>query len=528
MPKTERTTKTTAAPAPASKKEAPASKKERAPRKKPAKAAPVPEPVMPEPAPVEESLENVAPPDLPVLYDKVEIAEYSTTSKHGPLTVADAKTMMGWETEKEYQARMVEENPDSKPEHWLFGDDYHCLNIDKVKVRCWNNANNRPFDSGWCEDLIHTILYGQWAGPHTIPGETVNGETVRISRYGRVLSGQHQDTALILADEWLQKARAKQGEDDKPRYPFWEGHEHPFIETVVITGLSEDPRVLRTIDYVKPRTTADMLYTMEVFRQNRPGERKEMTRMLAQAIDTLWARTAAKGYKTHPEVVGFLERHKRLLKCVEHLFKVNSEDNGRRINKLRLTAGMASALCYLMGCSSQKTTDYSDEYRNEMPPSERNLDWSYWDRALLFWSRLAEDRSFEIVRNVLVALLDSSPTDEANQGLGGNIREKLAILAAAWERFRDHPDKAGPAFLEEDREDEGIFFLEYTDTDDKGKKLPEGKIELVNTADFYGIDAPRSIAKGEPGARTPAPMELSREEIERATAEARARRAGNR
>ena len=438
--------------------------------------------------------------------------------------------MLGWETEKEYQARMVAEKPDSKPEHWLFGDVFHCLDTDRQKVRCWNNANNRPFDMLWCEDLIHTILHGQWAGPLMVPGETINGETVRVSRHARVLSGQHQGTALVLADEWLQKSRAKSGNEADPKWPAWAGHEHPVIETIVITGLSEDERILRTIDYVKPRTTADMLYTMELFRQNTPTERKDMTRMLASAIDLLWARTDTKGYKTHPEVVGFLERHRRLLKCVEHIFIENSvkgADGGRKISKLRISAGHASALCYLMACGSEKTTEYSDEYRNESPPSEKNLDWTYWDRAQDFWTCLAGARDFIPVRRALGQLVDSSPGNEDNQGLGGRTPEKLAILAKAWERYKDHPASGGPAFDDSDLGQDGCLCLSYSDLDDKGNALPDGQIKLLDVADFYGIDCPDtgSASKTKESRQSaPMPPPPTPEEIERLTQEALRRR----
>jgi hypothetical protein len=495
---------------------------------------------MPSKAPAEEVADvqkTVASiPNLPVVYDKVVITERSITSPLGPLTAEDAKLMMGWETEVEYKARRVREDPSSKPEHHLFKDgEYHCLDTSGNKVMCWANANNRPFDTSWCEELIHTILYGQWAGPLTIPGGTINGETVRISLYGRTLSGQHQLTALILADEWLQKSRGEDGNAADPKYPFWNGYDHPMIETVVITGLSEDERVLRTIDYVKPRTVADMLYTMELFRENTSPERKEMTRILAAAIDFLWDRTEAKGYKTHPEVVGFLDRHRRLLKCTEHLFVENRSlpkatgDGGRKISKMHLNPGHCAAMCYLMGCSSQKTTNYSDEYRSECPPSEKNLDWSLWDKAREFWARIASDRAFIPVRVALGRLLASEADSQVNQGLGGLMPEKLAIIAAAWERWKSHHSGpgAGPPFTDEDLKKGGILYLSYNNLDDKGNVLPEGKIKLINIADFFGIDCPTSTKSGRPNQTVgpPMPKPLTKEEMEQAKEDARARRA---
>jgi len=432
-----------------------------------------------------------------IVYDRVGITEYSTSSEHGPLTIADMKEMLGWETEKEYQARAVRDKPESKPEHWLYGDDYHCKNTDDEKVRTWRNANNRSFDDKWSEALEQTLLNGQWAGPLTIPGETVNGETIRISRYGSVLSGQHQMTAAIRANERLQKARTNPATIDK--YPFWNGHAEVVLESIVITGLSEDPHVLMTIDYVKPRTSADVFFTSAVFREKTQSERKEYCRMLAVAVDLLWDRTDAQGYKTHPEIVGFVERHKKLLGCVDHLAKVNG--TGRRISKLYLSAGQCAALCYLMSTSSPDTD--GDVYRNGFPPSESvvgadnqpAIDWWYRDKATEFWEKLAGDRWFLPVRMALERIVKSAADNENNQGLGGTLQEKLAILARAWEIFRNHANNAGPPFTHDDLTEEGALSLSYIDLDDKGNRLPDDQIKLLDVADFYGIDCPDSKIK---------------------------------
>lgn len=481
------------------------------------------------------------PESRPIVYDKIKTVEHSSTSEQGPITPSEMRELLGWETEKQYKKRMVEENPETKPEQWSFdipttapnGEmvvGFHCLDTDKNKVRCWLNGNNRPFDMSWCEDLIHTILHGQWAGPLMMPGETVNGETVRVSRYGRVLSGQHQGTALILANETLQKSRATADNAVDPKYPAWNGHDHPVIETIVITGLSEDPRVLMTIDYVKPRSLSDLLYTMPLFKDRTSVERKEMTRMLSAAVDMLWLRTDTKGYKTHPECAAFLERHKRLLKCVEHLFQENTpkgEDGGRKISKMRLSAGHCSALCYLMGCSDDGGVDnYGDVYRNDSPPCEKSLNWTYWDKAQDFWVRLAGDRAFMPVRVALGRLVESKPTNDDNQGLGGRQEEKLAILAKAWERYKDYPDSAGPPFDESDLAGDGLLCLSYNDLDDTGRQLPDGRVKLLDVADFEGIDCPEVITKGKATVTRGAPEEAppTQDEIARLADEARARR----
>ncbi len=429
----------------------------------------------------------------PVTYPDLKMVEYSSTSPAGPLTSQDWRVMLGWETEKQYQARMVLADPKSKPEHHLFGEDYHCLDRAKQKVRCHRNANNRPFDSTWAEHLVQTLLRFQWAGPLTIPDETVNGETVRISRYGRVLSGQHEGTACILADEDLQAERRSNTYDPAhPKYPHWNGHEHVCLETIVIYGLSEDERVLRTIDYVKPRLVADMLYTMELFRDSGPAARRELTKLLSAAIDLLWVRTDTKGYRTHPEVVGFMERHRTLLQCVEHLFAENRDSGGpegtRRISTAHLNPGHCAALCYLMGCAGPGTD--GDDYRNISPPDEEGLDWSLWDRAREFWARLASDRGFIPVRSALGRLMDSKPTDPSNIGFGGNMKEKLAVLDKAWHVWMDHPAEAGSCFTLDDLKEDGALKLAYCTSDGRGGMLPPDKVKLLDQADFGGIDCP--------------------------------------
>lgn len=508
---------------------------------------------------------------IPLVYGELKFTEFSTAQKRGPLTIAMMKdVLLGWETEAEFKKRKCMEynvardtlqnggkvspqweryittNPNgTKPEHWIFGEEFHCKNLAGEKVRCNNNLGNRPFDASWCQDLTHTILKGQWAGPFTITGETVNCEIIRISRYGHVISGQHQMTACILAGEYLLRDReAGLDHPDNPKYPAWRQHGQPFLETVVATGMSEDPRVLMTVDYVKPRTVADVLYTHQVFKDAPFQDRRELCRVLATACDFLWTRTDARGYRTHPEVVAFLDRHPRLLECVLHLFEVNraTKLGGRRISNLHLSPGQCAALCYIMASSGSKTD--GDEYRNMDPaPAEKDnkgrdiLDWSYIDKATDFWTLLAGPDGagklyFAPVRTALGQLVTSKVDSDDNIGLGGRMPEKLAILAKAWERWKDHPVSAGPAFTKADRALNGCLSLSYVDYDADGKKLPNGQIELVDLADFFGIDSPKAPGKisttvgtGRSSREVDPPVQYTDKEMDKMREEARARRA---
>src|SRR5207244_4072881 len=124
--------------------------------------------------------------------------------------------------------------------------------------------------------------------------------------------------------------------------------------------------------------------------------------------------------------------------------------------------------------------EYSDEYRNQEPPTERGLDWSLWDKAEEFWTLLAAGKDFIHVRTALNGLVDSAPGSEDNQGLGGRGPEKMAVLAKAWERWKDHPATGGPPFDKADLAPDGCLCLSYTDLNDKGNKLPDGAIKLLD------------------------------------------------
>jgi hypothetical protein len=467
-----------------------------------------------------------------LVYTDVNADRYDTNSSNGPITVQLAKDILYWETEREYGVRMVGHNPGTKPEHWVWKDGYLLQDASKYtrkgdrillqgeKVKCQNNLDNRELDIEWSLGLAQTILTGKWAGPFT-GRKTVNGSTIVISSTGKVESGQHQLIALILADQLFQA--------NPEAYPFW--HEKvqsgatygdgtpvtgPFIETIVVTGVSEDPDVTMTVDNCRQRTAADVFYTSPLYRNMPTNDRREYSRMTSAAIDLLWERTDAKGYKTLPEIVGFQERHRKMLKCIEHLFQENPKE-GRPINlKARLTAGQASALCYLMACSSPETD--GDVYRNGLPPTEKELDWSRWDKAREFWAMIGNHAQFKIVREALAKLIDSSTDDPNNVGLGGRLAEKLAIIAKAWDVFVAYdPTTGADMFDAADLLEGGALYLAYSDLDAKGNKLEDGKLVFNDLADFKGIDCPqttsKTLAAPEPPAPTPEQQEAIKQQL---------------
>ena len=371
---------------------------------------------------------------------------------YGPkaLTVAQAKKILLWETEAEYTARMSKDRPNKKPEKFKFGDGYVLTDENGQKIQCWSNSRNRPFEESWCRSMVQTILNGEFE---------LNLENIIIGVTGLVLSGQHRLIALVLADQIREKSPAKYSS-------IWPGP--VTLETSIAFGCREIPKVVMTLDNVRPRTLADVLYTSEVFRDLSPFDRKECSRMLDNAIDFLWRRTRDGQltdpetgrkytvYQTHSESRLFLDRHPRLLDCVRHLFE---ENKGRQISQLKLSTGQCAAACYLMGSAGTDVTSLASR------PFGNDLDWSCWEQATQFWVDLVKGNLKGVVE-ALYSLVD------AETGVGGRATERICILAKAWRYYAS----GGKDMLAED------LALKYTPPDDYGKRF------LDEFPTFGGID----------------------------------------
>jgi hypothetical protein len=181
----------------------------------------------------------------------------------------------------------------------------------------------------------------------------------------------------------------------------------------------------------KMRSLLDIIDHSEDFALLPIRDRKECSRMLNVATDLLWQRTGSGSSafahrQSHRDPLGFLERHRRVLKCVRHLFQLNSSD-GRAISQFKLSAGDCSALMYLMACSKSDGV----EYRKMVSASENNLNWENWERASEFFTQLAAG-------NEMMQALRDALADLTNQetGIGGTTPEKLAILVKGWLAYR--------------------------------------------------------------------------------------------
>lgn len=454
--------------------------------------------------------EQPAEPQRPVLYPELQVNGITIPWASTVITVHMMKQFLGWETEDEYVARIKAEDPTlearAKAEGKVlgYGDDYMLLDLYKNKVRCVNNDNNRPFDEGHMAKLAQDILSRGWAGrvtmgslqefvlggedpwadedgvEHqpgdaiTLPEGTCNGEAIIIGRTGRTESIQHRGTALIrAAQEW------KDGKDKDHWQMLWPATEHEVdgtpicpvvIESIVVTGVSESPQVIRTLDNVKPRSLSDVFYTSPLFAGMDRRQKLECSRMLAKAVDLLMKRvgelsnaTTHAEHRTHSEALGFVDRHHKLLDCLAHLFACNGD---RVISAMQLSPGQCAALMYLMGCSASSKADY----RAGTPPSEELLSWKRWNWAKEFWTLVGKrDERTVSVASCLVGLADP------DLKTSGRLAEKLIVIQRAWSCFvQDQPITEAAIDLVKDR--------------DYGKDPKTGNPKLVSWSDFGGID----------------------------------------
>lgn len=423
-----------------------------------------------------------------VWYPKLDVVKYLGAKA---LTAVEMRRMLGWEAEADYLHRMQKELSLSdvdweevKKQH-EYGDDYLLKDCEGNKVRCARNAHNRPLDVKDCYKYAQDLLNKNWSdsrnggkatyklapdvakklGQDTVELDelTQNGETLVVGRYGNVLSGQHRGIGLILAEQMWDGAKmwgGRQGDADHWHKMWPDGP--PSMEAVVVYGVSEDKRTVRTLDNVKTRSFADVLYTeSNVFRGLKGSKRYKADSMLEFAIRFLWERLHLKKdpyspIRTHSESLDFLERHPRLADAVLHIAQEDvAAGQGRRAISQYIPPGTAAGLLYLMAACD----DNGDKYRIADPSSERKLSLAYWDKALEYWTMLAKasTKTLEEVRYAISHRYGNEVTgDYARKDLA------LAVLIKGWARFclgkkvqeKDvtlniHKDDSGYAVLQE-------------------------------------------------------------------------------
>ncbi len=383
-----------------------------------------------------------------------------------PLDEQGMIKLLKYEKESEWAARMKLENPGLEGEPTFasqvppiepIGED-----VEGDLFVAWNNLVNRPFDKETALKYGQDQLKLQWAGPTAFPGETVNGETMIISRTGQVRSAQHRGIGYIFACQMYRK--------DPVRWTKF-NPKAPVFESLIVFGTSDNDKIVQTIDNVKPHTEADLFFTSPIFAGKSRAEKLELSRYMARAVDLLWLRTGASGngdknYKSHSEVSAFVDAHPKLLECVRHVYEENNAEKGRPISLLKLSAGQIAALMYLMASSGSD----GDKYRKAKPGSrsEKGLNWDNWDRASEFVVMLANQGTEDAINKALTRLIDEE------EGTGGRTNEKFLVLHKAWQVFSQGKEPSEDEIM--------LMNTDYTKDDETGK------FHLTELSNFGGID----------------------------------------
>lgn len=404
--------------------------------------------------------------DREMVYPRLTVCGIEIPEEATVVTLARMKEILGYE----------EMDEKAKGEH-LF------TLRDGKRVRFTRNTHNRPFDENHARKLAQDLLNRHWQ---------LNGESMIVGQYGETMSIQHRGAALIIAcDEWSRQDEV--GDHWREIWP-----EEPVIRSILVCGISEDKEVTRTLDNVKPRSLADVLFSDgDVFSTVSTDKRKHYTKTTDYGIKGLWHRTGVKHasdayapIRTHSESLDFLARHPRLLRCVKHIHEQESE---KSISGL-IPLGMSSSLLYMMGSAA------SDRAKYQETRDESSLDWSLWDKATDFWTHLSEgDDNFGRVRKAIKYL-----SREDGEGGGGSTDEKVALIVRAWLCY-----SAGTPLTDKNlgyEYDESKRMVQNglkhdDEPDDDGNLLPLGHPErtLMETPSCGGIDLgdPDEAAKEE-------------------------------
>lgn len=375
-----------------------------------------------------------------IKYPEIKAVLYIANSDKGAITADLARKLLGWETEKDFAARLMKANPDLKEDMCVFGDDFILKDENGDKVRTWENQGNRPFDENVCRAYAQDILTRKWADSRNGSAMSINGESIVLTATGRIDSGQHRLIAIVLAAQMWAK--------NPKRWDKWEAE--PSIEGIIVAGVSENPAVTQTLDNVKPRLLDDVLCTSHTFADlKNPADKREVAKMLTKAIESAWERMGAGGekgnktYQTHSASLDFLARHKRLEKYVKHIYE---ENKNRSISLLKLSPGEMAACCWLMASGKSD----GDWYRNQNPPSEKGLNFDNEGRAMQFFVELVHaarnkgaGKTAAVPCTVVIEALGNLADDDT--GMGGRKVEKLAILSRAWNWWnKQEPDAIIP------------------------------------------------------------------------------------
>lgn len=372
----------------------------------------------------------------PKTYDKFEVHR-RYAGADGPITASEMEEILGWELEPEADAWKEE--------------DIMLVDTNGRNARCHFNKDNRPLRREGAMRLAYEVLNRTWAGPTCFPGETVNGEAGIIGRDGHIISLQHRGIGLIFAKQLWDKDKHWKGKAYWPEDKYPDG---PVMEMILVTGASNDPRILRTHDNTIVRTGADTLMTAGYFGKKSRAARERLCKTLNQSVKFLWDQaglydTTAFKYLSQTQIVELARTHPTLAEYVEFLSAEDERDDSRPVSRF-LPVAKAAGLMYLMAASAT-TEEQRKKYLAN--PSEKHIDFANGEKARGFWIELVG--MTEEVGKVVVRTKYPKEADEAEDESGDLIaweewtREifpkdgsgpepyRVATVTQAWNVYKD-------------------------------------------------------------------------------------------
>lgn len=329
-----------------------------------------------------------------------------------PLTMEVAKQLLQWQTEEEAGLELPKDVK-GKEQKANFGDDFILKDLHGNKVRCLANLHNRPFYQGLANDWKLEILRKQWK---------FNGESIIIDETGMDQDGQHRLIGLVLAVQEWELDREKPKPEQKWQ-KLW--HTEPYIESLVVLGISSADAVVNTLNTGKKRSAEDAIYRSEWCQSKPLKDRLALAKICGKAIKFIWDRTSygdasLAPRRPHSETFEFLNRHPRIKECSEAIYQTAE---GNALSDM-IPLGTAAGLLYLMGSSATSADQYNGIN------SEEAIDWSLWEKAYDFFVDLADNgKPTEPVREVLLSIPDDS-------GAFG-YRLRIGSLIKAWHSYSD-------------------------------------------------------------------------------------------
>lgn len=378
--------------------------------------------------------------DVPEIFPEFLVDVRVAGSDNGEMTVNEAKDLLGWEEEPETGKK--------------FGEKYDLLDMNKKKIRL-NRGQGIPFNREHALEFSQEVLNKRMK---------LTG-CYEIGKCGVVHSGRHRWVGLILADQ------IRNG----PQKPHWDGvwdNEPLTVPCIIHYGVEDDDDTVNSIDTLThARDVVDMIFRSDLWKSKGKKEKLELAKCLDWAIRVVWERTGAKHdpwapRKTHSEIMDFVSRHKRILKCVEHIYAENGDGGINTIVK----AGIAAGYLYLMEASATDPKLYGSIDPSQRKEAGKNgIDFANTEKADQFWIDVHSSKKLLCVNEKMAAIV----RDQAEgKTLGGNTKERLAVVLRAWNLYSRNKKVS----------------LEDLDISEGYQTTEDGKLTFLDSTIVGGID----------------------------------------